>query len=282
MNAHALVTRVQEAVGKVLSSQNLDQLGRARAATPLLELMREALQSPPSLTQEQTDLLRSLAVKLLVSEEPSACNTVSIILANCGALGYAGDIEAGIEVVIDGQAVPPVGPLMKLSILEQAGVFEPGEVSLYFDKGAMCIKSKTSGRHGTLFLTNRRVISVGPYLTKLEKTRRQFYYEDWSERPYVTSLDYVYIDQLKGLEKKKHEIKAKYRTKYWEEKQRTFYGPYFLRSDLPSKVSAKEGDVEVYFVPKQYKEPQEFPRGHQGSRTGLLFDRIQQIWPGKV
>jgi len=77
------------------------------------------------------------------------------------------------------------------------------------------------------------------------------------------------------IEKKKREIKAKYHTWCWEEKDRTVYGPYFIRFDLPTKISAKEADVDIRIKPLRLAEHN--PKRDEERRNAVLYERITQI-----
>jgi len=77
------------------------------------------------------------------------------------------------------------------------------------------------------------------------------------------------------IEKKKREIKAKYHTWYWEEKDRTIYGPYFIRFDLPTSISAKEADVDIRIRPRRLKEHDS--KRDEERRNAALYERIMQL-----
>jgi len=287
MNTDDLVARLEKAVQAILSTKHLSEQARIGCGELLDDLMIEILRSAlspkglPSLTEGQIKKIRALAIELLVSEEPGFSWDLTQVLALGGAPGYSGPLATTLELKYRPEDGVPEGtermPLVRASLLEELGVFEPGERPLYYDFGGLYIKSKRSGREGTLYVTNERIIAVGPCIAWGESTLRHFYYADWEERPYLSSLYYVYIDQLMKPKRQRHEVKAKYHTKYWEEKERMLYGPYVFWAQLPSKLRIKEGDVDIYIVPTNFKEGVIVPYGDQERRTGILYDSIMQV-----
>lgn len=268
MSDNDFVTRVEKAVQETLSSKSLP---RGARMAPLLDLTIEYYENPIPFTRSEVEKVRELAIRLLNSEEGGPFELLTRTLAKGGEGGN--HVETLLERDLEGRLA--AGPVAA-SLLDQAGVLQSDETPLYFDYGGLCLKSKKTGRYGVMFLTNKRIIVVGGIAGSLERTSRRFFYDDWKEKPHVSSLDYVYLDRLMNIQKKKEEIKAKYHTKYWEVKQRTFYGPYFFRVDLPSKTSTHEGDVDVIIVPMGFKKFG-VPGDHQERRNTELFERITQL-----
>lgn len=64
-------------------------------------------------------------------------------------------------------------------------------------------------------------------------------------KPYLSAVDFIRLERARDIELKKKEIKMKYDTEYIVEKDRTFYGPYFFKFDLPTSVNTKSGTVKV-------------------------------------
>jgi len=284
MNTDDFLTKTEQAVREVISSQGSDekQYYGKRIALRRLAVEFKSTERLPPFTEEQTQRLRDLAIELHVSGEFGLVVTVVDVLERTGAPGYTGDMECILEFLpremTEGMERWHYRARQIVSLIEQMRVFEEGERLLYLDDGRVCVKSKEAGRRGFLFLTNKRIIAVGNYSGMLQRKKRHLYYSDWKERPYLSSLDYVYIDKLiEPRIDKGSRIKAKYHTEYWEEKERTFYGPLIFRFDLPSSISMKEGDVDLYIIPTKYREGEHVPRGDHERRTNELFKRIMEI-----
>jgi len=127
--------------------------------------------------------------------------------------------------------------------LSQAGVFVEGEVPHYYDVAHMCLRNKEVISMGYLYLTDRRLICVGGLQGPLthDSTAYRILYDDRKSQPYLGSLDYIYLDKIRGIRSDygllKKQVSVEYHTKYIKEKGRTLYGPLFFKMDLATKTS---------------------------------------------
>ncbi|TET11351.1 MAG: hypothetical protein E3J86_03205, partial [Candidatus Thorarchaeota archaeon] len=165
----------------------------------------------------------------------------------CSILAYAGLTSEEVETSITHHSDYKIGytkPFeIAISLLDEAGVFEDGEFPVYYDYGALALQKKGVGRKGLLVLTNRRIIVAGNY-SRIERKKYKLFYGAQRD-PYLSKVDYVWLDRLQDIEMRKNEIKMKYNAEYVVEKDRTFYGPYFFTFDLPPSIKVKSGEVKV-------------------------------------
>ncbi len=160
--------------------------------------------------------------------------------------------------------------------LSQAGVFMEGEVPRYYDSVDMSLKNRENIRMGFLFLTDRRLICVGVLQGPLthDSTAYRILYDDLESQPFLGSLDYIYLDRIRGIRSDygflKKQITIEYHTKYIKEKGRTLFGPLFFKLDLATKTSAEEGPIDVLI---QMTEPMDTRKVRQEE----LVKRIERL-----
>jgi hypothetical protein len=201
---------------------------RADLSTKLDRLKIESMNYNRPLNEEQSTDLYNLALESLRIGSDQIPYDLSTIISYGGS--YYTDLKVENSLSLDpyhAKAKYPHPFLVLIGLLADAGVFETDEEPLYFERGGISIKKKEGGRHGMLLLTNRRLFCVGKHTPHFHTEKptfgSQLYYEDWNEKSYLNSLDYVYFNQFKNIELWNNIIKASLYGRFIEEKNRTFY-----------------------------------------------------------
>jgi hypothetical protein len=201
---------------------------RADLSTELDRLKVESMNYDRPLNEEQSTAVYNLALESLKIGSDQIPYDLSTIISYGGS--YYTDLSVKNSLPLDPYHPKTKYPhpfLVLISLLADAGVFETDEESLYFERGGISIKKMEGGRHGMLLLTNRRLFCVGKHTphfhTETPTFGSQLYYEDWNEKSYITSLDYIYYNQFKNIEIWKNVIKVSIFGRFIEEKNRTFY-----------------------------------------------------------
>lgn len=275
------------------------------ASSKLYKLASEAQVEERSVTPEQKTALWSRALEQLNLGNKNEFFTVSHVISHCIDALDAPPIDNSMPFHMRYKEGHPRPFDVMAVLLGDAGVFEPDETPLYYEWGILGVNEKTEGRAGLLLLTNKRLIAAGGYATTGRSYDRLFY-DDWKEKPYLSAVDYVFLDGLNKLELKKDCIRAQYRTKYVSERTWTLYGPYFFKFDLPKRVKVKDGKVRIFayihdedprlkihdiiketWTAKAYRgwnqmwEEKEFPKDYNKNRLKALFEKIVEVQTGE-
>jgi hypothetical protein len=228
------------------------QYGKYQLA--ISDLKNEAYEQDISLAREEKEYLKDTAIEHLKMGDRSAFHKLCSILAFIGMKPQHGRTETTLILSGDTEASMIQSDLKEgcakpfdiaIGLLHEAGVFESDEEVLYYDAGILGVQKREVGRTGLLVLTNRRIVAVGGFFEGSGSKRHKLFYGELRE-PYLSRADFVYLDGLTKIELKKDKIQAKYVTEYIIEKDRTFYGPYFFKFDLPTSFKAKSGEVKVF------------------------------------
>ena len=239
----------------------------------LRDLRCEAFIEDISLTTQEADLVREAAVEHLQMGDKNQFLILCDILAYTGTLSQREATDTSLTLypfLKDGCTNPND---IAIDLLHIAGVFESDEEVLYYDNGVLGVQKKDVGRTGLVILTNRRIVAVGGFFEGFGSKWHRLFYGDLRE-PYLSTVDFVYLDRLEKIELKKDKIQAKYDTEYIVEKERTFYGPYFFKFDLPTSVKVKSGTVKV-FVYLLEMEGDSFKLDKSGVS---YFDKAMELW----
>ncbi len=222
-----------------------DVLKYVKYMRALRELRCEAFIEDISLTTQEVDWVREAALEHLQMGDKSQFLILCDILAYTGTRSQREATDTLLTLypyLKDGCTNPND---IAIDLLHIAGVFESGEEVLYHDNGVLGVQKKDVGRTGLVILTNRRIVAVGGFFEGFGSKWHRLFYGDLRE-PYLSTVDFVYLDRMEKIELKKDKIQAKYDTEYIVEKERTFYGPYFFKFDLPTSVKVKSGTVKVF------------------------------------
>ncbi|MDF1539780.1 MAG: hypothetical protein P1Q69_12840 [Candidatus Thorarchaeota archaeon] len=139
-------------------------------------------------------------------------------------------------------------------IMQEQGIVDPDETALYLDIVFVRFVNSNSLRNGYLILTNKRAILFGRYvaLDIGRTTTYRLYYDDWKERPYLTSFDFLEYDRIGSIsfewKFRKKQIDFKYRTKYISQKQQVFGGPLFFQFDFGKSMALIDGSMDIVIL----------------------------------
>jgi len=209
-----------------------------------MNLKFEALVRNFSFTDEQESFVRKAAIDHLSMGKKGEFHILCDILSYTGSRIQRKPTETSLQYHFDFKEDCASSNDIAIDLLIEAGIFASDEKVQYYDIGTLGVQKKDVGRRGLLIVTNKRLIAVGGYTGNQYGKKHKLYYGDLRE-PYLSYVDFVYLDRLKDIELKKKKIQAKYDTEYIVEKERTFYGPYFFRFDLPTSVKVKSGSVKI-------------------------------------
>ena len=298
-NADDFYERVTSTVTSIMEKPKSAKT-RADLSTELDQLKIESTIYDRPLKEEQSKSMYDLALDGLRNGFEQIPFNLSTIISYGGR--YSTELDVNNSLPLDPHHTKSKYPhpfLVLIKLLTDAGVFEEDEEPLYFERGAISVKKMEGGRHGLVLLTNRRLFCVGlptPHFhTEIPTYGSQLYYEDWNEKPYLNTLDYIYYDQIKHLEIKEDVIKASIFGRFIEEKNRTFYTVY---SDLkwsshklkkPSNfdffISTENFTRFISFIRgDEYLEllhgldtKMDFPEDYHESRQSELLKRIEKL-----
>ncbi len=241
----------------------------------IIELKYEALVEDISLSSEEESFVLEAALEHLKMGGKGEFLSICSILAYTGSRIQSEPIETSLTHHPDYKVGCQRKYDLAIDLLTKAGVFESGEKVLYYDVGILGVQKKDVGRTGLLILTDRRIVAVGGFFTGLRDKRHKLFYGDLRE-PYLSTLDFVCLDKMTNFELKKDGIRVRYVAEYIVEKDRTFYGPYFFKFDLPTSTKVKSGEVKLFISLSELNE-----KSSDGSKTGVIyFDRAYEIWHG--
>ncbi len=239
----------------------------------LRDLRCEAFIEDISLTTQEADWVREAALEHLQMGDKNQFLILCDILAFTGSLSQreATDTSLTLYPFLKAGCTNPND--IAIDLLHIADVFESGEEVLYYDNGVLGVQKKDVGRTGLVILTNRRIVAVGGFFEGFGSKWHRLFYGDLRE-PYLSTVDFVYLDRMEKIELKKDKIQAKYDTKYIVEKERTFYGPYFFKFDLPTSVKVKSGTVKIFvylWEMEEYSSKKEKP-------PVSYFEKVMSLW----
>lgn len=210
---------------------------------PVMELRNEALLEERPLTAEQRDALWSRAIEHLSLANKSHFPEIAHIISYATKKLDTKPIASSLLYHRDKEGHPSGYEIM-IHMLRDAGVFEAEEDPLYYEYGRLGVNSADTGRGALLVLTNKRLLAAGRFAGQFSCDR--LFYDDWKEKPFVTNVDYVYLDGLTDVKLKKKSVEGRYRSKYVRVRERTFFGPYFFKLDLLPSFKIKEGKVRIH------------------------------------
>ena len=213
----------------------------------VLQLMYEALIEDISFNTKQESYIREVVLEHIKMGSRSSFLELSSILAYTGSNLQREQVDTSLTHHYDLKQGCPSPFDIAIDLLEDVGVFETGEEIRYYDFGTLGVQNKGVGRSGLLILTDRRIIGVGGFATGLSGKKHKLFYGDLRE-PYLSTVDFVYLDRVTDIDMKKNELQMKYETEYIVEKDRTFYGPYFFTFALPTSIKAKSGNVKLFIT----------------------------------
>ncbi|MHA1769961.1 MAG: hypothetical protein ACTSYL_01680 [Candidatus Thorarchaeota archaeon] len=243
------------------------------------KLREESAHENRPLTPEEDRILRQRAVAILNNDNGRIVLDLAAIIANGGA--SAAEFNMDTSLTVDYWHTRPDRPHpfeIVASILSEAGVFEEGETPLYYDRGRLGIRSN-SARKGALIITNRRLICVGFFSGFMGRSFR-ICYDHWEERPWISSLDYIYLDRILDVAPRKREIHIRYHTKYTMVEEKTIgAGLYLFRFRPPDPEEIIEEDVDMHVSlddMKGYEAPADFtvPPDYNKKRREEFLKRI--------
>ncbi len=240
-----------------------------------------ALQDRP-LTPEQDRILRERAISILNNDNGRIVLDLAAIIANGGASRDEFNMATSLTVDYWHPRTDRPHPFeVVASILSEAGVFKKDETPLYYDRGRLGIKM-TSARKGALFLTNQRIICVGFFSGFMGRSFR-IIYDDWEIEPWVSSLDYVYLDRIQDLEVRRNLIHFKYHSRYTKIEEKSIgAGLYLFRFQPPSPEDILEEDIDLRIIlddMKGYDTPPGFviPLRYLQDRQDELVRRLREL-----
>jgi hypothetical protein len=225
--------------------------------------------------QEDSEQLVSLALEELIRGDGNAFTALVMAASVCRESSPSFQLER----VGQDESIPTVVhkvPELMVEALSRAGVFKEGEIPTYYDEADMSLKNKEAIRMGFLFLTNQRLICVGGLQGPLfhDTTAYRILYDDRESQPYLGSLDYIYLNKIRGIRSDygflKKQVTIEYHTKYIKDKGRTLFGPLFFKMDLATKTSVVEGPIDVLI---QITEPMDTRKVRQEE----LMRRIEHL-----
>lgn len=209
----------------------------------VLLLKHEALLTDISLSQEQISFVKETALEHLKMGEKNVFLDLCTILSYSGYRPVIEKVDTSLTLHPDYREDCPTPFNVAIELLGIAGVFDVDEAIRCYDRGTLGIEKKDTGRSGLIILTDKRIIAVGGFSSFSDKRHKLFYGN--LREPFLSAIDFIHLEHTREIELKNKEIKMKYDTEYLIEKDRTFYGPYFFKFDLPISVKAKSGTVRV-------------------------------------
>lgn len=247
MSAETFVQRVVDTVEKMESTSS-DVLDYVALRIAVGKLRNESESEKRPLSAKEDRRLRELAIKRLNNDDGRLVLDLAAIIADGGYSKPSQKLETGLTVDVWHRRPENPHPFeILVSLLAEAGVIEQGEVPVYYELGRMGIGTM-SARKGALLLTTRRLLCVGFFGGFMGASHR-IYYDDWQEKPWVSSLDYVVLERLQAMTTSRREITAKYRTKHVTSEEKTIgAGLYLFRFGPPDQEQLKEGEVDIHIV----------------------------------
>ncbi len=200
------------------------------------------------LTAEEDKILRDLAIERLMNDDGRLVLDLCSIIANCGISQSTVQMESGLTVDNWHRRTDRPHPFeILVSILAETGVFEPDERPLYYEMGYMGI-GRTSGRKGAIILTDKRILCVG-FFSGFMGISDRIYYEDWVRQPWVSSLDYVFLNLLQDITSTRWEIRARYLTKYVTMEEKSIGAGLYMFHFIPfSSKELREGPIDLHIA----------------------------------
>lgn len=242
----------------------------------VLNLKDEAHLGDISFDREQESFLREMALEHLKMGEKNVFLDLCSILAYTGNRSVGEKVQTSLTHYMEFKEGCPSPFDVSISLLAEAGVFEPDEEILFYESGTIGVQKKNIGRSGVIILTDRRIIAVGDFAGGIRSKRQKLYYGDLRE-PYLSTVDFVRLDRAMDFELKKDEIKMRYDTEYVVEKDRTFYGPYFFKFDLPTSVKVKSGIVQVFITLENLTERPDLPKFMRSTGFAKFYEQWRQV-----
>ncbi|MDF1537604.1 MAG: hypothetical protein P1Q69_01705 [Candidatus Thorarchaeota archaeon] len=140
---------------------------------------------------------------------------------------------------------------LEFKYLQMAGVVDDDELGHYTDLAYVHIGNRLSTRIAKFYLTNKRMVLVGPFDTAQVGNSSVFrlHYPDMLDKPYHAIIDYIDYNMISDLDNKwswkGKLISFNYDTSYMQEKSRVLYGPLFFKMDLPKSIKNKQGQLKI-------------------------------------
>ncbi len=240
------------------------------------DLRYEALQREISFNQEQESFVRKAALEHLKMGIKSKFLDLISILAYTGTIREGEKLETSLTHYPDFKEGCSNPFEIAIDLLKSDGVFETDETIRYFDEGTIGIQKKDVGRNGVLILTDRRIICAGGFATGLSSKKHKLFYGDLRD-PFLSTVDFIRLNNAKDIELKKNEIRMKYDTEYIIEKERTFYGPYFFTFDLPISIKVKKGTVKIIITLGELGKKIRIPDDVKDTHLGHAFEKWNQV-----
>ncbi|MDF1538361.1 MAG: hypothetical protein P1Q69_05615 [Candidatus Thorarchaeota archaeon] len=149
---------------------------------------------------------------------------------------------------------------LMVDVMKRGEIIPQDTNALFCDIMVGYFGNKDSQRDGVAIFTDTQIILTGRFAawTQGRATNHQLYYEDYENKPYLASVDFIDYDKIESVEPvwkmTSKGIKLKYRTKYVKTKNRVLYGPYFFKFDLAKKIDAIDGVLDITIQSSPYHE----------------------------
>ncbi len=248
----------------------------------IFTLVKRFKEQPVEFNDGELHILTDLAVRLLTKKSRDtgwAILHLCHILSLGGAAGYHVPIESGFKVD------PFYYESMKAhlfsittEIMAQAGIFRAGETPLYHDSIELFIHDMSVGRSGMLLLTDQRLFVVGPGDFEFKTGYRLAYPKIWRTAHWLHSIDYLEISKL-GEGKVKNDVaRFIYDTYYIKTSKHEFFGPLWIRFDLPDTYSIKGRTAKVYIQAQDIRRMAKgIPKDDAQRRIFQISRKIREI-----
>ncbi|MDF1541132.1 MAG: hypothetical protein P1Q69_19700 [Candidatus Thorarchaeota archaeon] len=161
-----------------------------------------------------------------------------------------------------------------VDLMKRGGIIPEKTDTIYCDEVMVKFGGGDSTREGYAILTDSQIILAGRYNSRDigRATGYQIYYNDYETKPYLASVDFIDYNRIESVEPKwkftSKGIALKYRTKYVKTKSRVLYGPLFFKFDLPKKINAIDGVLDITVQSNPYHK--ESKKRHEATSKKLL------------
>jgi hypothetical protein len=281
MSQATFVSRVIDAVERATTTLP-NVLGYVELRIAVGKLREESTKEHRPLSVKEDQLLRELAVERLKNDDGGLVLDLAAIIANGCASKGAKRLETllSIDYWPDKSECPHPFEIVA-SLLDEIGAFEDGECPLYYDRGRLGIGT-SSARKGALLLTNKRLFCVG-FFSGFMGTSHRIYYPEWQDRPWVSSLDYIWLEHLKEMTLQNGEIRGKYDCRHMTHEERSIgAGLYLFRFSPPDPSRLEEGKVDLRVALDDIKGQETpsdllIPEKYTRRRLNSLLTRIQAL-----
>ena len=249
----------EEIVQKVGETVRLtDDKKRDSTLTLLIEEFRR---NRVAFTPEQAEEMKLHAFQLLHTSHPDFVVYILEMILHGSDIEVRTRMEGWAHVLVDESELEIYDKRrarmfdLLYDIMQENGVVDQDETALYLDFIFLQFVDPFTSRDGYLILTNKRAIIFGRYIAVQvgRTTTYRLYYDDWKERPYLISFDFLDYDKILSIESewklRKKRIDLEYRTKYIKQKQQVFGGPLFFKFDFGKTMDLVDDKIILWVKP---------------------------------